>query len=199
MLSPGEQPRSQPTSLRRVILLLGICLAFAVGLLSQAGNLKEYQRYFTQERRPASLDLLALSEEWTEARLHEHFAGHTISCEVYSGELPVQRACAVDARSYNDIPVLYMSFFFADGHLNQVAINIPWWSHAEAYRSLDATLGQPAAAQPLPRSGVRLYGWQLNNGSAVFFNRDRPLNPLSWNAIYWRSAWACKNKGCFGA
>jgi hypothetical protein len=197
MPSPGEQPRTPPAHRRTVLVLALICVAVAALLLAQAGKLNEYRLYFTEDRRSASLDLSALSDEWTEADLKERYAGYPILCEPYRGPLPVQRACAVDVKSVNDVPALYMSFFFAGGRLNQLSINVPWWSHGTAYDSLVNTLGQPAASQQLPRAGVRLHGWRLGNGAAVFFNRDRPNHPLSWNGIYWRSPSACKVEGCF--
>jgi hypothetical protein len=35
--------------------------------------------------------------------------------------------------------------------------------------------------------GVRLVGWQLPNGSAVFYNRDRPFDFTQFNGIDWAS------------
>lgn len=197
MLSPGEQPRTPPLSLHRVFLLLCLCAGIAGLLFSQAGNLREYKQYFTQTRKPASLDITALSEEWTERSLKEHFSGYSVNCYPYQGPLAVQHVCAVEVSSTNGVPTLYMSFFFAGGLLDQVSINVPWWSHQAAYKHLVTSLGSPPASQFLPRNGVRLHGWQLGNGSAVFLNRDRPINPLQWNAIYWRSATGCKHEGCF--
>lgn len=197
MRFPGEQPRTPSVSSRRVLTLLIPILLLATFLLFQAGNLTEYRLYFTTDRKPATLDLLSLSEDWTESRLRAQFAEFPVGCHPYQGPLPVQRACAVDVRSANGVPALYMSFFFTRGRLSQVAINVPWWSHQSAYQYLVATLGKPVASQLLPRSGVRLHGWQLGNGSAVFFNRDRPFNPLHWNAIYWRSPTECRHEGCF--
>ena len=119
MLSPGEQPRTRPLSLRRVFLLLCLCAGIAGLLLSQAGNLREYKRYFTEARKPASLDISALSEEWTERRLKEHFSGYPVSCYPYRGPLAVQNVCAVEVSSTNGVPTLYMSFFFAGGLLTK--------------------------------------------------------------------------------
>jgi hypothetical protein len=199
MHSLGEQIRTPPVSWRRVLVLLLICVLLAAFLFSQASHLREYKLYFTEDRKPASLDLSALSEEWTESSLRERFAGFPIICQAYQGPLPVHRACAVDVKSANDVPALYVSFFFAGGRLDQVAIIVPWWAHGEAYASLVTSLGLPAASQLLPRDGVRLHGWRLNGGAAVFFNRDRPINPLLWNSIYWRSPSACRSGGCFRA
>jgi hypothetical protein len=197
MLSPGEQPRSLRLNSRSALVLLLFTALLAAFLHFHASNLKEYRLYLTEDRKAATLNFANLSEEWTEANLRNRYAGYPVSCHPYQGKLAVQRACAVDVRSYNGVPTLFMSFFFADGHLSQISINVPWWSHDAAYRSLVANLGQPAASQLLPRAGVRLHGWPLTNGSAVFFNRDLPLNPLSWNSIHWRSASSCLEQRCF--
>ena len=197
MLSPGEQPRTHPINLRRVFLLLCLCVGIAGLLFSQAGNLKEYKLYFTENRKPASLDILALSEEWTESSLKERFRGHPVRCYPYQGPLAVQRACAAEVSSANGVPTLYISFFFVGGLLDQVSVNVPWWSHRAAYEHLVTSFGSPTTSQFFPRYGVRLHGWRLGNGSAVFLNRDRPINPLDWNAIYWRSATGCKHEACF--
>jgi hypothetical protein len=58
-------------------------------------------------------------------------------------------------------------------------------------------LGEPVGAQSLPAAGVRLLGWRLDDGAAVFYNRDRPLNPLERNGIYWVSARHCRASPCF--
>lgn len=196
-LAPGEQPRTPPVSWSRVLRLLVLLLVPAALLFSQARILNEYRLYFTAQRKPATLDLASLSEEWTETRLRERFAQFPVSCHPYQGSLPVQRACAVDVSSANGVPALYISFFFAAGRLDQVSVNVPWWSHGRASEYLVSTFGSPAASQLFPHGGVRLHGWRLRNGAAIFFNRDRPINPLQWNAIYWRSASACRHQGCF--
>lgn len=197
MLSPGEQPRAQPVTPRKVVAVLLLCLAIAAALVLQRDVLTEYKLYFTQDRKAASLDLAALSEDWTERTVRERFAGYPIICVKYQGPLPVQRACAVDVASANGVPALYISFFFASGRLDQVSINVLWWYHQTAYQSLANTFGPPSGSQPLPISGVRLHGWKLANGAAVFLNRDRSLNPLQWSSIYWRSELACKTGPCF--
>jgi hypothetical protein len=185
-----------PVQSTRTLRLLCLCAGLAGLLIYQRGNLNEYRLYFSESRQPAQLDFSSLSEGWTEHSLAERFSGFPVSCHPYHGPLQVQRACAVDVRSTNGVPALYMSFFFAGGKLDHVSVNVPWWSHGAAYEHLVATLGPPAASQPVPHSGVRLHGWRVGDGAAVFLNRDRPRSPLQWNAIYWRSATACRLHGC---
>jgi len=197
MSSPGEQPRDSSVSLRRVSLALLFGLLALALIMSQRGNLEEYYLYFTEARKPVEFPFGGLSEAWSEKTLHERFGSYPIICRFYAGNLPVDRACGVDVSSYNGIPTLFITFFFAAGRLQSVAVNVPWWSHSRAYSTLVSSLGQPDASQLFPHSGVRLHGWRLANGAAVFFNRDRPLNPVAWNGIYWNSASMCAKTGCF--
>ncbi len=199
MLSPGEQPRTPSLGPRRLWVLLLFTALLAVYLQTQAGNILEYRLYFTEDRRAAQLSLLELHEGWSEATLRQRFAGHPVTCEPYRGDMKVQRACAVDVGSLNGVSALFLSFFFADGRLSHVSVNVPWWAHRAALKSLVDSFGQPVASQRLPHQGVRLHGWSLANGAAVFMNRDRPLNPLSWNSIHWRSASSCRSEGCLAA
>lgn len=195
-LSPGEQSRNQSISFSRIALVAIVGLLVAVFLLSQNRNIEEYRLYFTQNRKPVTFSFTELSEDWTEKTIQAKFSGFPITCTPYHGPLPVQRACGVDVASHNGVPTLFVSFFFSAGHLKQAVVNVPWWSHRAAYSSLVATMGQPVASQVLPHDGVRLHGWRLPDGATLFLNRDRPLNPLTWNAIYWSSPSACPVTGC---
>ena len=196
-LSPGEQPRSPPENPRRILALLLGGAALIVFIQLQWDLFKEYLRYFADDRTPVSLDFSTLSESWTERTLEQRFAGNRIDCAPYQGSLRADRACAVNAGVTNGIPVLYASFFFLNGQLTQMVVNIPWWVHLDAYRQLTRSLGAPADALSL---GSDLHQWRLANGAAVYFNRRRSVNPLQWNAILWRSPSDCKLKpACFAA
>lgn len=193
-LSPGEQPRSRPESPRRILALLLVGAVLIAFILLQRDLFKEYLRYFADDRAPVSLDFTALSESWTERTLEQRFAGNRIDCAPYQGPLRADRACAVDAGVTNGIPVLYASFFFLNGQLTQVAVNIPWWVHLDAYRQLTRSLGPPADVQNVLSRPGYLHQWTLASGAAVYFNRRRSLNPLQWNTIHWRSPSDCKRK-----
>lgn len=199
-LSPGEQPRSQPESLRRILALLLGGAALIAFILLQWDHFKEYLRYFADERTPVTLDFSTLSESWTERTLEQRFAGNRIDCAPYQGPLRADRACAVNAGVTNGIPVLYATFFFLNGQLTQMVINIPWWVHLDAYHQLTRSLGPPADARHILSHFSYLHQWRLANGAAVYFNRRRSVNPLQWNAILWRSPSDCKLKpACFAA
>jgi len=197
MPTPGEQPRTRSVSILRVSVALLTGLLALVLVMSQRGNLEEYYLDFTEDRKPIEFQLSDVSESWSEQTLPDRFGSYPIICRFYAGDLPADRACGVDVKSYNGVPTLFISFFFSSGRLQWVSINVPWWSHGRAYSSLVTALGEPSASQTFFRNGVRLHGWQLVNGSAVFFNRGRPFNPLAWNGIFWNSASTCAKRGCF--
>lgn len=183
--------------MRRILLVVLIAVALFGILFTQLGAIQEHRLYFTKERQGVVFRLEELSDSWTEQYFRERFAGIPIRCSHYPGPGLGDLGCALDAQSFNGVPTLYIAFFFESGRLQQVSINIPWWHHQRAHRYLLASLGQPTVAQFFNFMDTRLYGWALSDGAGVFFNRDKALNPLLWNAIYWRSASACRAHQCF--
>ena len=198
--SSGTSARARPAAAREPVSILRVVLvtlALLILLLSQARRLQEHWLYFTEDRQPATFTFQELSGRWSEKTLYEKFPGYPIRCQAYDGDLPADRACAVDTASHNGMPTLFISFFFARGHLSDVSINVPWWLHGTAHRQIVTAFGLPHGSQMFPRHGVRLHGWQLPGGAALFLNRDRSWNPLEWSAIYWRSAESCAMYSCF--
>lgn len=205
-MPPQEQAHMPPPSKRSSTtpinpLRIGLAVLFGVLViafsLTQKVNLNEYYLYLTEDRQPIAFQFSELSEDWTEQAIQERFSGLPLSCQSARVNPRIDRACAVDVKSHNGVPAMFISFFFASGHLQEVAVNMPLWSREAARDSLVAALGRPSGAQLLPYDGVRLVGWQLHNGSAVFLNRGMPLMPPYRNAIYWRSSSACEADGCF--
>lgn len=183
-------------SLLRISIAVVLCLAV---LIPQYPAIREHQLYFTQDRRDVSLPFAELSAAWSEKTLRDRFPDIPVHCYPDPGEDLGDLGCVLDTKSINGVPALFISFFFSSGHLQQISINVPWWQHRVAYDYLAASIGPPSVSQLLPSGGVRLHGWRLPDGAAVFLNRDKSLNPLVWNAIYWRSAEACANNTCFAS
>jgi hypothetical protein len=199
MLSPGEEPRSEPLNIRRVGLVLLATAITATYAFTYRDNIREYLAYLSEDRKPVLLSFDDLSESWTDARVLERLAGLPTQC--YANPDPAfalgERVCSVDVKSRDGVPTFMLSFFFSSGRLSHASFLIPWWAHSEGKRSIESMYGPPQAAQLIPRAGVRLYGWRLPDGAALFYNRDKPLNPVEWNAMFWSSATACAKKACF--
>jgi hypothetical protein len=162
-------------------------------------NVREYRLFLTEKRPAVQFTFDELSENWTEGDLRARFQGMEISCDASFDRHLDDRACFIDISEHNHVPAMFAAFFFAAGKLNHAAVNIPWWSHDLGYKSLALSYGKPNATQAQAYAGVRLHGWKLKNGSAVFYNRDRPVNPLAWNAVLWNSASSCASSSCFAA
>jgi hypothetical protein len=189
--------RDNPISFLRIAVAALVGILFLAFFFTQKVNLNEYYLYFTEDRSPITFQFIDLSEDWTEQTLHERFSSLPVTCQNARVNPRVDRACAVDVKSHNGVPAMFVSFFFASGHLQEVAVSVPIWSRDDAHDSLVTVLGRPTGRQLWPHDGVRLVGWELRNGSAVFLNRDMNLMPPYRNAIYWRSSSACETDGCF--
>ncbi len=196
-LSPGEQERASPPSLRRVGLLLVVVVVATVVLFTARQSLREYWLYLTEDRPPIQFSFDELSEGWTEADLRTRFAGMKITCDQSFDRHLDERACFIDVQSHNHVPAMFVAFFFASGKLSRASVNIPWWAHDLGYKSLELAYGKSASSQARPIADVRLHGWPLKGGGAIFYNRDKPVNPLAWNAAFWNSASSCAKNSCF--
>lgn len=95
-----------------------------------------------------------------------------------SGMPGIERVCTVYLESLNGVPTMWVNFMFSASGLSRVAwrfrygpIGAAWmlWRNATA----------PTVTQQQFHSGIRLHGWLRADGSALFYNRDRELNPLS--------------------
>lgn len=182
---------------RRILLgvtIVGLALWF---LQANEHEAREHRLYLSEDRPAISLRYDELSEAWTEQSLRTRFPKANVRCYANDDKTLGDRTCAVDVLSNNDVATMFIAFFFAKGQLSAASFNIPWWAHGDALESIKAQLGEPRSAQLFFHGGVRLYGWELPDHGAVFYNRDRSLNPLQWNSVFWNSAAYCAKNRCF--
>jgi len=159
---------------------------------------REYRLYLMEDRAPLILPFDQVSQEWTEDDIKRRFSSLAVRCyDNRPGEYLGTRSCFADIGSFNGHPAMNASFYLTDGRLSDLAINVPWWAHGKAFGGIVEALGLPLSSQDLPYAGVRLHGWKLANGSSLFYNRDRPLNPLEWSGIHWRSERVCQRQRCW--
>ena len=163
-----------------------------------AAEVREFHLHFTTHRPQANFHLGFLSDQWSEDDLRQQLGWLTFRCHANApGRYLDDRSCFADIRAFNHVTAMSLSFFFADGQLNRAAVQLPSWHHEEGFHMLRRMLGKPTGAQAKFSAGVRLIGWQLADGAAVYYNRDRPLNPLERNGIFWVSARHCRASPCF--
>jgi hypothetical protein len=197
---PGGHGADRGTSWVSIAWLGALLLALlaAILVMTHPQHAREYRLYLTEDRPDIRLRFTDLSQSWTEADLRQRFPMLGFRCyDNQPGEYLDDRSCFADLHSLNGHGAMSLAFYFKDGLLNRAAVNVPWWSHWKALASLEQRHGLPDASQQLPSAGVRLHGWRLIDGGALFFNRDLPLNPLEWSAIFWTSALQCGLKPCF--
>lgn len=192
--------RSLAARLRLAFLLVLLALVCFGAWVSQRfpNEVREYRLHLTTERPEAQFHIGFLSDEWTEDDLRKQLGWLKFRCQANRpGQYLDERSCFADIRSYNRVPAMTASFYFAQGKLNRAALQLPSWEHEGGLTLLFRMLGKPQGAQADASAGVRLVGWQLDNGGAVYYNRDRPLNPLERNGIFWVSARHCQQHPCF--
>lgn len=134
-----------------------------------------------------TIDLTVFSDEMNEGEVLSVMSDVPLAC-VNDHSVPElgNRVCYSNIRSYIGVRALRIAFFFKEQRLAHIKIDIPWWRHGTMAEQLINDLGQPLGGQEIPVHGVRLVGWRLTNGN-IFYNRDRDLNPLMWNTVYWMS------------
>lgn len=193
-----SRQRTHPLVLALAIAIAAIGCALALHALAYPEHFREYRLYLTEKRPALDFRFDELSETWSEAELRQRFPEARITC--YKGA-PAKnlgdKGCYVDVSSHNGVRAMVVAFFFQDDRLDSASLTIPWWGHMDGLRSVLKLYGRPSGFQAEPVAGVRLVGWRLENGSALFFNRDRELNPVMWSGIYWTSKRSCARTGCF--
>ncbi len=196
-LSPGEQQRTRSVSIwRLLVLLLPVLLLFWLWN-TRYPPIREYKLYLTEERKPADLPWDELSESVTEADIRQRYQGFPMRC--MPNETRVQgivRMCILDLKTLNGVPTMTVNFLFGQSGLQRVATNIPWWAHADGLVTLESKYGPPSTSQDRAHSGVRLHGWKLATGAAVFYNRDPEKLPLGTNSVQWLANDACSGRPC---
>jgi hypothetical protein len=195
--SPGEQSTGAKLTRPHTLALL-LCAAVLLWLWNtRFPPVREYRLFLSEDRRSADLAWDLVSESWSEAEVRSRFTGYPIRCDAnYTNAPKITRICAVDLKSLNGVPTMYVNFLFAGDKLQRVATAAPLWSHAKGLSTLRATYGNPLITQDYARSGIRLHGWKLRDGGAIFYNRDRELNPLEFNSTQWLGPSACAPRPC---
>lgn len=178
--------------------ILALLLLLAGLIANFPEHAREYRLYLVEDRPELLMPYEQISQDWTEDDIRRKFKNLIFRCyDNRQGEYRGARSCFADIGSYNGHRAMGASFNFDDGRLSEMSVSVPWWEHQTAYASIVKTVGLPLSSQDVPSAEVRLHGWKLLNGSSLFYNRDRPINPLEWSGIYWRSERSCQRQHCW--
>lgn len=193
----STERKTHPLVLALALVL--VCVGLSLALLAMAfpDPFGEYRRYLTESRPALDFRFDELSELWTEADVRQQFPLVPFKCGKVPAEMDLgEWGCRTEISSHNGVRAMGLSFFFREGRLDSASLQVPWWHHQKGLRSILTLYGRPIGFQSGRRVGVRLVGWHLANGSALFYNRDLEWNPLSWSALYWVSQRRCKQQRC---
>lgn len=194
-MSPVSR-KTHPFTMTLAILLF---LVFVIMLIF-INRVEEYRQYLTESRPALDFSFGHLSEDWTESHLRYFFDGEEILCQK-DGSMgrAIDKSCFIEIASHNNAPAMFATFFFRGDRLYAAMVAVPWWSHYAMLDSIDGMYGSPDRSQDKPVNDVRLFGWALENGSGIFYNRDRSINPLFWSLLLWFNSEECERIGCFGS
>jgi len=178
------------------LLLLLVLLALGGFLLANKTLLDDNIYSLRRGTSDVRLPIAALSGDMREKEVRGMLAQVPLQCDPLGPEDKElgDRACSADIRSLNGVGALRLAFFFREGTLAQLKVDIPWWLHRKQARALLKEFGAPTAVQQLPVAGERLVGWEMQRGN-LFYNRDADPNPLWWNTVYWMSHVEAKRSG----
>jgi hypothetical protein len=188
--------------------LLLLCAALVLVLLyalygrqradePSAAMAREYQLYKTETRPDATLQFEDLSNVRNEADLRQLLSGLKLSCGAdWTGITGATRSCSIDLRSLNGVPTMYVNFTFAGDRLIRASSAVPQEAHAQGQAYLEQRFGVPEAKQRSEIAGVRLAGWTLNDGSTLFYNRDRYSQAYQPSSIQWLPRDGCNGRPC---
>ncbi|MBI3346841.1 MAG: hypothetical protein HY020_06470 [Burkholderiales bacterium] len=200
MSSPSAttQPRSPARLLVLSAVLIGSLLYALFGRASPESPMaREYRLYKTESRPAANLQFEALSQVRDEAGLRSLLSGLKLNCAAdWTGLEGATRNCSVDLKSFNGVPTMYANFTFGKEGLIRVSTAIPREAHEQGRAYMESSFGKPDAKQSRPRSGVRLSGWVLGDGSTLYYNRERFGETDQPSSIQWIPRNGCDGRPC---
>ncbi len=172
----------------RLVILLGL-LGISIFLLINKGLVVSNFRTWQYGSARFSLDLQDIQGGLTEAEIKQRFFTLPLHCSNnhISGSKLGDRVCYTELKTYDGLPASFIVFFFHNGGLSSLKIDVPWRIHRKMKHRLFQHYGRPFVNDLLPLHGVRLVGWKLLHGNLIY-NLDPHINPLQWNTIYWISA-----------
>lgn len=160
------------------VLAVLVCLVAALGALS-LDRLESYYYYLRDDSPGVTMRYAQLSGQMDEAAVRKHFGDVFLICyNERSGPAGTDRLCHAAVDKADGESAMMLVAFFSKGRLTSTVVHVPWWVHG---RWLDRVVGQYGKAN---RSNSTFLGWTLPNGT-LYYNRDRSLNPLEWNSLFW--------------
>lgn len=119
----------------------------------------------------------------TEAQVLAQVTSPALKCVDQPGFFMGARVCQARLSSYLDVPALFVAFFFKDGGLSGVKVDVPNAQHRAMGTVLIGKYGPPTIDG---KDSHGVVGWKLPKGKMVY-NREREADPKVHNTVLWVS------------
>lgn len=188
----ASAPAARFNPLRNVYL---VALAVALGLLLHATYSTLYRNelvywnvvHLLNAKTQLEIDLTTLHGGHTMEQMKKQFPDLDWYCKPETNGLG-DLICVDDhIASWNGNPAMMASFWFRNGGLTHIAVQVPRWKHAQVKNSLFALLGTPQGRGRRDITQADIVVWQLRSGGGIVFNIDPEPNPLQWSTVFWYS------------
>jgi hypothetical protein len=168
--------------------VLGVIAIGAASLVVNLPRIHVYLKYWGAASPRIANPFAALSGDMDEKALRAALPELSLRCiaEAKAVNGLGDRVCYSSVDRIDGAPALTVAFFLDSGRLAHAVVQVPWWGHHAAARSLVTRFGMPEAIQDTPVRGSRLVQWRLASG-LVEINRDPGWDPLGWSALYWKA------------
>ncbi len=162
---------------------------FPIFLLAVLASIGLYL-YSTQASIDGSGKLAARLDSFTpgmtEAEVLSAVQSPVLTCVDRPGFFMGSRVCQARVSSYLTVPALFVAFFFKDGGLSGVKVDVPNAEHRAVGTMLQSQYGAPTIDNKGSAGNPGVVGWKLPKGRVVY-NREREADPKVHNTILWVS------------
>lgn len=163
----------------RTILPLVVLVALAAGGAHVLGP----------QWRPAPADdqlaqpIDSFAPGMTEAQVGRQARPIALRCVDQPGFFLGSRVCQARVQSYLGVPAVFVAFFFKDGGLSAVKVDVPNGQHRAMGSAL---IGRYGPITIDSKEAADVVGWKLPKGRMVY-NREREADPKVHNTVVWLS------------
>ncbi len=211
--TPEKTPACDPASMRKfhfMKLILPVLFIFAGTLIfyriwdSEYGRV--YRLHFFQAEDQLLLDFNKLEPISIESARREFKLNWF--CRKERGPFG-DSFCADELLEWNHMPALTVIFWFRDGVLTYVRLDVPPWHHDELVQYVHSAYGAPSAyasrgdfrdtlyriknmikrsrSGDMNKETDRLAVWRMDTGALLIMDLQKDPDPLSWDTVFWMS------------
>ena len=184
-----------------IISLVGIICGMAFLLLSAYrafyNNNVLYGNaiHIVNARTHLTLNLSQFRGGQTPQELKKQFPALDLDCVAAKDGLGDYACFDEHLSSWNGNHAMRVVFWFAQGKLTHVSINIPQAHHEQAKRYLLTSFGKPHGRDRRAEGQSDIVVWEIESGGGLVFNIDPEPTPLMWSMVLWYSPDEVKRMG----